>query len=334
MSLYDKLGVNKDASKSDITKAYRKLSLEHHPDRPGGNEEIFKDISHAYEILTDDEKRKRYDLTGSETEQPQHHHHQNFNPFEFMFNQHFQQQQHFQQHREEPIRKLEDTVHSVDISLKDAYFGIQKNLLVTSNKKCDCTKHCDVCNGNGRLRVVRNMGPFQQVLDADCNNCRGKGFIIKGCGKCGGLGRYKDKETFNLVIPKGATTGLERRMSGKGEQPFKKSEIAGDLVFKINVKEHPLFVRKGNDLHYSQDISFVDSVCGVDIVIPHFEEEVYINTSTFGIVKHSGEYRVEGKGMNEGSHLIIKFNVKYPIYKLSGEVRYKIRDLLTIEDNE
>ena len=63
----------------------------------------------------------------------------------------------------------------------------------------------------------------------------------------------------------------------------------------------------------------------------HFEEEIYINTSTFGIVKHGGEYRVEGKGMNEGSHLIIKFNVKYPIYKLSGEVRDKIRDLLTEE---
>jgi DnaJ-class molecular chaperone len=331
MSLYDKLGVGKDSSKQDITKAFRKLAMEYHPDKNPQGEEKFKDISHAYEILTDDEKRRKYDLTGSENDQPQHHHHQNFNPFEFMFNQHFQQQTHFQQHQEEPIRKLDDTIHTVEITLKDAYFGVQKNLLVTSNKKCDCTKSCDTCNGRGRLRVIRSMGPFQKVFESDCGNCRGRGLIIKGCDKCGGIGRYKDKETFNLVIPTGATTGLERRIAGKGEQPFKKTEIAGDLVFKINVKEHALFTRKGNDLYYSQDISFVDSVCGVDIKIPHFEGELKINTSTFGIVKHGGEYRIEGKGMNEVTHLIIKFDVKYPHIKLNESIRDKIRELLTEE---
>jgi molecular chaperone DnaJ len=335
MSLYDKLGVSRDASKQDITKAYRKLSLEHHPDRPTGNEEKFKEISQAYEILTDDERRKRYDLTGSDSDQPQGNPFQqqgfNFqfggggNPFDFMFNQAFGSGH--QQQREEPMRKLDDTVYTIDISLKEAYFGLTKNLAVTTQKKCNCTSVCDRCKGECRIKVMRQMGPMRQIMEMNCDMCQGKGYTIAVCMECKGLGQTKAKETFNIVIPKGAISGLERRMTGKGQQPFKKTEISGDLVFKINVQEHSHFKRRNNDLIYNANISFVDSVCGVEIKIEHFDGELKLNTSTFGIVKEGVEYVIKDRGM-PGGNLIIIFKVEYPETKLTEEQREKIREIL------
>jgi molecular chaperone DnaJ len=336
MSLYDKLGVSKDASKQDITKAYRKLSLEHHPDRPTGNEEKFKEISQAYEVLTDDERRKRYDLTGSDSEQPQGGHpfqqaggfSFNFggggNPFDFMFNQAFGAGHH---QREEPIHKLDDTIHNIDISLKDAYFGMTKNLIVTTQRKCGCSETCDKCKGECRIKAMRQMGPVRQIFEMQCDMCQGKGYIVKGCEICKSSGKIKDKETFNIVIPKGASSGLERRMTGKGQQPFKKSEIAGDLVFKINVLNHEYFQRRNNDLIYTTNISFLDSICGVDLTISHFDGELKLNTSTFGIVKEGVEYVIKDRGM-PGGNLIIIFKVEYPETKLTEEQRKKIRDIL------
>lgn len=336
MSLYDKLGVSKDASKQEITKAYRKLSLEHHPDRATGNEEKFKDISHAYEILTDEERRKRYDLTGSDSEQPQNHFQQaggfNFhfgggNPFDFMFNQAFGGGH---QQREEPMRKLEDTIYTIDISLKEAYFGLTKNLAVTTQKKCECSNICEKCKGECRIKIMRQMGPMRQILETTCDMCQGKGYIIRGCGNCNGAGQTKTKETFNIVIPKGAISGLERRMTSKGQQPFKKTEIAGDLVFKINVQDNPLFKRRNNDLIYNTNISFIDSICGKDLSIEHFDGELKLNTSIFGIVKEGVEYIIKDRGMS-GGNLIIIFNVEYPDTKLTEEQRGKIRDILLFE---
>jgi DnaJ-class molecular chaperone len=334
MSLYDKLGVSKDASKQDITKAFRKLAVEHHPDK-GGNEEKFKDISHAYEILTDEDKRKRYDLTGSDSDQPQHNPFQqggfNFhfgggNPFDFMFNQAFGGGHH--QQREEPMHKLDDTVYIIDISLKEAYFGLTKTLAVTTQKKCNCTSVCDKCKGECRIRVMRQLGPMRQIMEINCDMCQGKGYTIAVCMECKGLGQTKAKETFNIVIPKGAISGLERRMTGKGQQPFKKTEIAGDLVFKINVQEHSHFKRRNNDLIYNANISFVDSVCGVEIKVEHFDGELKLNTSTFGIVKEGVEYIIKDRGM-PGGNLIIIFKVEYPETKLTEEQRNKIRDVLS-----
>jgi DnaJ-class molecular chaperone len=332
MSLYDKLEISREASKDEIKKAFRKLSLIYHPDKNPQGEEKFKDISHAYEILSDDDKRKRYDLTGSENEQPQNPFQQqgfNFqfgggNPFDFMFNQAFGRGH---QQKEEPMRKLDDTVYTIDITLKEAYFGLTKNLAVTTQKKCNCTSVCDKCKGECRIRVLRQLGPMRQIMEMNCDMCQAKGYTISTCIECNGTGQIKTKETFNIVIPNGAISGLERRMTGKGQQPFKKTEIAGDLVFKINVLEHSHFKRRNNDLIYNADISFVDSVCGIELKIEHFDGDLKLNTSTFGIVKEGVEYIIKDRGM-PGGNLIIIFKVEYPDTKLTEEQREKIRDIL------
>ena len=174
---------------------------------------------------------------------------------------------------------------------------------------------------------MRQMGPMRQIMEMNCDMCQGKGYTIAVCMECKGLGQTKTKETFNIVIPKGAISGLERRMTGKGQQPFKKTEIAGDLVFKINVQEHSHFKRRNNDLIYNANISFVDSVCGVEIKVEHFDGELKLNTSTFGIVKEGVEYIIKDRGM-PGGNLIIIFKVEYPETKLTEEQRGKIREIL------
>jgi DnaJ-class molecular chaperone len=331
MSLYDKLGVNRESSKDEIKKAFRKLAIEHHPDK-GGNEEKFKDISHAYEILSDDDKRKRYDLTGSDSDQPQANPFQaggfsfqfGGNPFDFMFN-NFNNMN--RPTREEPIHKLEDTIHTVNISLKDAYFGISKNLSVTTIKKCVCSNVCSRCNGMCKIKIMRQIGPMRQIMESPCDVCFGKGINInKTCEECKGSGQIKEKETFNLIIPENAISGLERRITGKGKQPFKKTEIAGDLVFKINVLDDPIFKRRGNDFIFETTISFIDSICGCEIKIPHFESEFIINTKDIGIVYEGAEYISTCEKIR--NKVILKFNIEKLNKILSDENREKIKQAL------
>ena len=133
MSLYEKLGIPKEASKDDIKKAFRKLSLEHHPDK-GGDEEKFKEISNAYDVLSDDDKRKNYDLTGGETQQPFNPFQQGFNPFGFMFNQ--------RNKRQEAMRKLDDSIYTIEIPLEEVFFGKTRKMLVTTNTRCSCSEVC------------------------------------------------------------------------------------------------------------------------------------------------------------------------------------------------
>ncbi len=319
MSLYEKLGVSKEASKDDIKKAFRKLSLEHHPDR-GGDQEKFKEISNAYETLSDDDKRKNYDMVGDNTT--------NFNPFpqgfpfDFMFN-------HQRHRRQEAMRKLDDTVYNIEVPLEEIYFGKTRKMLVTTNIKCNCCSQCSKCNGNGKVTIVRQFGPMIQSMEVVCDECKTKGYIVKGCDTCNKEGTIKNKEYYEVNIPIGCIDGYEKRIVGKGQQPFKQSEIPGDLVFRIKVLEHPDFKRRGNDLLYETKISFVDSICGCEIKIPHFDGEFKLNfVSDFGVIKEGKEYIIQNHGI-KGGNLILTFKVEEYTKNLDKEKRDKIRELLS-----
>jgi len=316
MSLYDKLGIPKNASKVEIKKAFRILSLKHHPDR-GGETSTFQEINSAYEILIDDEKRNRYDTTGQTDERPQQSPFRGGFPFGggFPFEHMFRQQR---QSQHQP-RKLEEIKHTLEITLEEAYFGLTRNIGINLSKRCDCVKWCEQCGSSGIIKRLVQINPFQHLqMDASCELCEGRGFSKTECEKCNGSCQTTTTEFFSLHIPTDVVSGFQFRFPEKGRQPFRKYEIAGDVVVEIKIKEHPKFKKEGKNLRVELEISFTESVIGKELHIPHFDNSFKINLSTFGIIENKKEYIVKEKGM-KGGDLIICPTIKYPSSPLSSE---------------
>lgn len=297
MDPYAVLGVDKQASPEDIKKAYRKLAVKHHPDK-GGDQEKFKEISAAYEILSDEQKRHEYD-----------------NPmpqgmpgmgdlFRNMFN---------QQPTAGP-RRCNDIQHVIDISLEDAYNGITKRLKINLDHPCySCQQKCTTCQGQG-FTVVQ-MGPFG--MQRPCHvGCEG-GVVSKGCPACNNTKNVEQSEIIQFTIAKGVQSGESIVINGKGTQPHKQGDIAGNLVVLIRVKHHPVFQREGNHLVFTTKISFEESVSGTTVKIPHFSGEMNIGTSYFGIIDPRIRYEIKGKGLTSDAHLYIIFDIQYPKSRVS-----------------
>jgi DnaJ-class molecular chaperone len=297
MDPYAVLGVDKQASPEDIKKAYRKLAVKHHPDK-GGDQEKFKEISAAYEILSDEQKRHEHD-----NPQPQG------MPgmgdlFRNMFN---------QQPTAGP-RRSNDVQHVIDISLEDAYKGITKRLKINLDHTCySCQQKCTTCQGQGFTFV--QMGPFgmQRPCPAGCEG----GVVSKGCPACNYTKNVEQSEIIQFTIAKGVQSGESVVINGKGGQPHKQGDIAGNLVVLIRVKHHPVFQREGNHLIFTTKISFDESVKGTSVKIPHFSGEMNIDTSYFGIIDPRLRYEIKGKGLTSDAHLYIIFDIQYPNSRVS-----------------
>lgn len=344
--LYTALGLNRNSnpSQNEIKKAYRKMAMENHPDKNKGNanaEEKFKEISNAYEILSDERKKNVYDQVGDEGYQErQNGGHPNMdgadiferffrghagghpfgrggnrghpfgggNPFDF----------------EEQEQKCSTVTKGMNISLEDAYDGISKNISITITKFChDCTKMCENCNGQGIVKQVKSLGVFTQVFTGNCDKCSGMGTIPsanQSCKDCGGKCKYTKEINAHLNIPKGIDNGYKTSFPGMGEQPKTSKMKAGDLIIDFRISEHPKFTRKGNDLYYKCELTFIESMIGKDITIPYFKENIDINTNMFGVVYPGKEYLIEGKGMPiintpRKGNMFIEFAIKYPKIK-------------------
>jgi DnaJ-class molecular chaperone len=325
MSLYNILGLEKEASKEEIKKAYRKLALIHHPDR-GGNEEEFKNITKAYEILSDDDKRKRYDLTGSETDQPQG---GGFNPQDIfnMFSG-FNPFNNFKTSK----KKLENTTYNMSISLEDSFKGCINNLVISNDLKCDCLTTCDKCKGEGKVTLQIRNGPFLQQLQTDCDKCKGRGVISTfGCSRGCIKGFKKVKENIVVQIPAGVVNGWEITFAEKGKQKVLDNEISGDLVIKINVKDDKNFKRERNNLVYNKTITFRESLLGTIIEIPSFanEEEVL----ELNEVVSEKDYIIKGKGFkwdNSVGDLVVRVKIDYKIKVLDREDKKVLMQCLDI----
>jgi len=317
---YAVLGIPREAQDADVKKAYRKLAREHHPDK-GGDTEKFKKVQEAYEVLSDPQKRANFDQFGSAEGNPM-----GFPPgaggfppdlFAQMFGgfpgAH---------HRGGPVRRP-DHDHEIRISMEESYRGASKNLKLTLTKPCmACRKKCQNCGGRGNVHM--QMGPmaFQQP----CQPCGGRGHARTGCAECNQKGHKLEHLNLELKIVPGSEAGDVITCHGLGEQAQGPSEEPGDLKFHIKVQEHPEFMRQGIDMIWTTRISFADSVIGKEIRIPHFDGEIVLNTSEWGVLDPREDYIIPAKGFQVGHNkgrLRVSFNIIYP----PANVRFNLSKL-------
>ena len=355
---YEILGVDRNAKKSDIKKAYRKLALKYHPDKNPDKEaeEKFKQISEAYAVLSDDEKRQMYDQYGHAGIDQQYSYEdifrgvdfgdifrgsgfgfENFG-FEDIFERFFGHRAGSRNRRKTP-RRGADLRYDIEISLEDAYNGLETMIRVPRTEICDnCNgsgakpgtspKKCPTCNGTGQIQNSRRtaFGMFTQVTT--CNRCHGEGTIIEQrCPECNGQGRVQKTRDIELKIPHGMDDGSQLRLQGEGEAGDGGN---GDLYIVVHVKKHPRFNRRGLDLHTIKNISMTQAALGAKINIETLSgslEKLKIPEGT-----QNGEiFKINNKGMPEihgrgHGDLYVEIHVKTP-KKLTKKAKQLLEEL-------
>jgi DnaJ-class molecular chaperone len=306
MNPYNILGVDRSATKDEIKKAYRKLALQHHPDR-GGDENKFKEITQAHTILTDDERRRRYDLTGGVEDTPQH---PPFNPFD-LFGGMFR-------NPEQQTQQLPPKIVVVEIELEEAWKGTTIQLNVSVEKRCGCTLNCDKCKGTGQMTIVQSLGPFQHVAQVRCDKCIGTGVFANGCSTCrntGSLGALRQSHQLCVNVPPRTYSEFQQVFKELGSQPKRTNELPGDLIIQVRSKSHSLFSRQEHHLVYTCSLSLIESLITADRVIPLFDQDIILPLRSWIPLDPRKEYRLKGLGMNNDKghtgDLIIRFNIQY-----------------------
>ncbi len=305
---YELLGVSRNATDEEIKKAYRKLALQHHPDRNPGNkeaEEHFKKISQAYAVLCDPQKRQRYDRFGSVDDMGSvfdFGFHGNFDSiFNDLFSDFFGTQK---QHRS---RKGDDLRYNLTIEFEEAVFGGEKEIDIPNEVRCSACngsrvepghhpETCTNCGGKGQVR--QSHGFF--TINRTCEFCGGEGQIIKNpCKTCKGRGSVKTKKKLKIKIPPGVDTGTRLKLRGEGMQQAGDT-VPGDLYIVLQVKEHTLFERAGDDIALQVDVGFPTLCLGGEITVPTLEGETKIKIPSgtqpgkvfrlkgFGVTKSNG----------------------------------------------
>lgn len=279
---YELLGVPRNATEAEIKKAYRTLALKYHPDRNTGSkesEEKFKEINEAYSVLSDSEKRAHYDRFGSAEGAGA-----GFGAFtgagfgdifEDIFGDFFG----FSGQRRTRPARGNDLRYDLDITLEESAFGAEKQIEAPRWETCSTCKGsgskpgkgpvtCSHCKGTGHVRF--QQGFFS--VSKSCGACHGTGKIITDpCAACKGNGKVKNVRSILVKVPAGVDSGSRLRMSGEGE-PGAHGGPPGDLYIIIDLKEHPVFVRRGNDIYCAMSITFPQAVLGAEIEVPTLEE--------------------------------------------------------------
>ena len=338
---YEALGVARDATEDQIKKAYRKLARELHPDVNAAPEaqERFKSVTHAYEVLSDPEQRRNYDMGGN-------------NPFggsaNFGFGDIFDS--FFGGGQRGPRSRVErgqDALVRVDLTLREVVFGAQRSMEIdtavlckTCNGSC-CQpgtdlRICDVCRGAGQVqRQVRSL--LGNVLtSAPCNACQGYGQTIPTpCVDCRGQGRVRARRTLDLNIPGGVEDGLRLQMSGQGEVG-QAGGPNGDIYVDISVRSDEVFGRQGDDLVCTLEVPLHDAALGALIKVETFdgEEQVEIHPG-----HQTGEIiTLKGKGVkhlrsNGRGDLHVKLQVLTPT-KMDSKQKELLRQLQKLRKND
>ncbi|WP_167142418.1 molecular chaperone DnaJ [Canibacter zhoujuaniae] len=285
---YETLGVGRDATEQEIKKAYRKLAMQLHPDRNPSPEaaEQFKLVTHAYDVLSDPEARRNYDMGGSEN---------GFGGGDFtdlgdflgnMFGGGFG----FGGGQGRPksrTQRGEDALIQLRVSLDEIIFGTQKEVSINTAAVCptcngSCSqpgtspRTCEHCGGSGhQQRQVRSiLGTV--VTNHPCANCHGYGDVIDSpCHDCGGRGRVREKRSITVDVPSGVEDGMRMQMRGAGEVG-PGAGPNGDLFIEFSVKHHDVFSRNGNDLLATLDLGVADAVFGTEVTLNALDGEVLV----------------------------------------------------------
>ena len=342
---YELIGVAKGASADEIKKAYRKKAMQYHPDRNPGDKEAeakFKEINEAYEVLKDDQKRAAYDRYGHQAftggmggaggqGNP-------FNGFDFtgagfadVFSDIFSEFTGQGRARSRSYAtRGEDIRYDVELSLEDAFIGVEKEIKINTSEKCGtCNGYgtadgkepsvCPTCGGSGKVRT--QQGGFF-VFETTCPQCKGAGrIVLDKCKKCKGTGKERIEKSLKIKIPAGIENGTRMRVSGEGEAG-KNGGPKGDLYVFVSVKGHKLYERDGADLYCEVPISMATAALGGEVRLKGIDGEdirVEVNPGT----QPQDKIRLRFKGMkymnsDKRGDLFVLFKVVIPT-KLNAE---------------
>src|SRR5262245_10661734 len=353
---YEVLGVTRTANGEEIKRSYRRLAMKYHPDRADGDKveaEIrFKECAEAYEVLSDDNKRRRYDQFGHSGVSGQHDFsHMDvgdiFSMFDDIFGGAFggfggRSGGHARAGRAARGFDLET---QVELTLEEVATGTEKTIEFEKQDRCEkCSGTgakagtsptvCPQCGGQGRVAQQGFGGMFRMVTT--CPNCRGRGTIIRDhCNSCGGTGRQLKKQSVTVKIPAGVHEGQAVRVAGQGE-PGDPGSPPGDLHCYIAIKPHPIFSRHNNDLVCQIPISFAQAALGGTIDVPTLKgaDQVDIPAGT----QHGEVFKLKGKGLPDirsyrNGDQIVQVLVEIP-KKLTERQKQLLREFAATEDDK
>lgn len=294
---YEILGLDDNATSEEIKKAYRQKAKEFHPDK-GGDENIFKDISEAYDVLGNDNKRKNYDNTRKYSG------HGNIN--EELLNSFMKQQQ----------KIVPDKIITLELSIFDSYKASNKTLTYMKNEKCETCNgqggervSCTDCNGSGFIIEQYGSGFLTQILKRPCDNCRSKGFTFKThCNSCHGSCTKQTVRTIDVAIPHGIDSGNFIRLRGFGDYV---NDGVGDLILKIMITPDTKFEKIDNDLVYNHYFNLTD-LDNDDFIVKHPDGDLNVKYPID--MDTSKPIRIKNRGFKIGGvlgDLYIKFYLKY-----------------------
>jgi molecular chaperone DnaJ len=309
---YSTLGVSKSATAEEIKRAYRKLAHEHHPDKNKGNEQKFKEINEAYQVLSNPDKRSQYDRFGS-VGGPGAGYSSGFNPQDFGFNVEFEDAfdifsdmfgggaTRSRARRERGV----DLEMDLDLAFDEAIFGVEKEITLEKKDTCQVCQGsraaegskiniCSKCHGQGQIKTQRRtiFGVMQSV--GTCDRCDGLGKIPeRACAECRGTGQKRRSKTINVKIPAGVEDGQRIRITNEGEVGYQGSNF-GDLYLRLRVSENSKFKRQHENIYTEVPISFYQAALGTEIETPTVDGNVRLKIPSG---TQSGKvFRIKGKG--------------------------------------
>ena len=347
---YEVLGISKGATPEEIKKAYRQMAKKYHPDVNPDNKEAqdkFVEVNEAYEVLSDPDKRSKYDTYGHSAFDPNGGFggfdggFSGFGGFSDIFENMFSGFGGFgggttQRTGPQRGRHVEKVI---EIDFLEAAFGVEKEVTISRNEKCekcdgtggktkDDVKTCPVCNGSGQERVVQRTVLGQFVNMRTCSRCSGRGKIVENpCSECRGSGNVRKSRTIKVNIPAGIDHGQRISLRGEGEAG-KFGGPSGDLYITVAIKKHPVFVREDYDVFVEIPITFSEAALGGKIIVPtiHGKVEMTIPEGT----QNDDRFVLKGKGIpnlrgNGKGNQYVTVNVEVP-KKLSQKQKEILKD--------